>query len=202
MTETYNWGNLRQQAIHAYADTPGAELENRILTIFRQHPQLVAALIPAVAARVHAGKVRSGWAVLATECERAATANQEQATGTGDRSRALQRANQWMHAAGMHYDRWTEAHDELFGHQGRLRHWPHLANDMRTLWLELRPAGAQTETEADERAEKWKRDQTRIHEIAAARRHALDQKQAAHQHQTQLALALQTPDPLPSPTTT
>lgn len=177
MTE-YVWGNLRDHAIAAYGDAPGAALEQRILDVFRQHPQIVAASIDAVATRVAAGKVRSGWAVLATECERATSTSTERATDTTDRTKATARTRQRMHAELMHYDRPDEVHDELFGDRGQLRTWPDMADDIHTQWEQVRPMGEQIETEAEERANRYIAHQHQVAQALERKRGELDAKQA------------------------
>lgn len=155
MTHNYIWGDLRDHAIQRFGEAPGAQLEQQIIDTWKQHPAIVTALVDTIAARVDAGKVRSGWAILATECERATTTSNERAQDTTERTRAETRTRQWMHAAGMHYDRWPEVEDELFGETGNLRHWPELKDTMHNLWHELRPEGERTEQEALERAAKY-----------------------------------------------
>lgn len=155
MTE-FVWQRLREHAIERFHETPGADAEQRILTIFQQHPQTVAALIDNVAARVDIGAIRSGWAILALECERAAERSTITATDTKDKTRATKRTDQWMRAAGLHFDLQAELEDELYGDRGPLRHWPETTNDTLALWQQLRPAGIRIEQEAQERADAWR----------------------------------------------
>lgn len=154
MTE-YHWGPLRDHAIASFGDTPGSDLEQRIIDVFVQHPQIVAALIDAVAARVKAGKVRSGWAILATECERSTTTADTRATDTTDRDRAKRNAAQRINAELLHFDRESEVVDELFGERGHLRHWPELEDEYVALWQQNRPRGELVERQAEERGGRY-----------------------------------------------
>lgn len=172
---TYDWAALRQKAIELYGgDAPRAELEQRILDVFATHPQLVARAIDQIAASYAAGKVRSPWAVLATHIERAAEPGENVISiDSTDRARRIQRAEQWIKAAGIHFDDVNEVQDELFNARGLLRDYAKdekLVERILHLWAEERPTGLQLERDADARAEAWKQAQA----ILRQKQHAAD----------------------------
>lgn len=158
MTTEYTWRELRDHAIDVFAgDTPGAALEERILVVFRTHPQIVAVGIDQVAERYRQGKVTSPWAVLATHVEKAtAPLDDVTATDERDRDKAIHRAEQWMRAAGKHHDSEAEIIDELFGETAalsiRLFDSPDLRERMLRLWREARPEGVKIAEQAEMRA--------------------------------------------------
>lgn len=161
MTTEYTWRELRDHAIDVFAgDTPGAALEERILVVFRTHPQIVAVGIDQVAERYRQGKVTSPWAVLATHVEKA-TAPLDDVTVTDerDRDKAIRRADQWMRAAGKHFDRVEEVLDELFGETAalsvRMFDSPELRERMARLWREVRGEGELITGQAEARARAW-----------------------------------------------
>lgn len=160
MTE-YVWSDTRYDLIDRWADSPRPELEQRIITVFENHPQLVIDAAEHIADRYESGLVRSPWAVLAKHVEEAAdtaTRSTRPVRGDRDRERARQRASQWMRTAGMHFDREDEVRDELFGERGMLRQFAgdtDLVDDLLELWHEQRPRGEQVEREAEERARRY-----------------------------------------------
>lgn len=156
---TFDWRQIRESAIRRFHDAPDGALEQRILDVFREHPALVVEAVAHISARYEAGKIRSPWVILAQHVEQAVTPLENvRASDTRDRGKAIQRAEQWMHAAGKHFDVWAEVEDELLGERGMLHAW---ANDeplrQRTerLWEEVRPEGERIEREAEERALRW-----------------------------------------------
>jgi hypothetical protein len=155
MTE-YVWGDLREKATAAFRETPGGQLEQRIIDVFLQHPQAVAALIETIKTKFDAGKVQSGWALLDYEAQRLTTLGNERATDSTDRNKAKRNVDQRIRAEFIHYDRPTEVHDELFGDRGSLRAWPEMADDIQQRWAEARPIGEQLEAEELERAARYK----------------------------------------------
>lgn len=171
---TYVWTDLRNHAIDSFnGETPGAELEQRILTVFTHHPQIVAAGIDYIAAQHAGGTIRSPWAVLAVHVEKATTPSDVTATDSRDRDKAIRNAEQWIRATGLHIDRQTELLDALydiggFGDKGQtLAPWAadeNLRQRMVALWQEARPAAEQLDAELDDRLDRW-RDQ---HTQAAA----------------------------------
>ena len=147
---TYNWPELRDRAIQAFnGDTPGARIEDAVLTHFREHPGRVATLIETIGRRVTEGQVRSGWAILRHELD-TIPANIS-ATDNRDRANALLRAEAWIRHAGGYLDRIEEIDDELFGDRGPLRHWPELRDQIHQLWHDQRPRFQATEEESERR---------------------------------------------------
>jgi hypothetical protein len=162
----YAWADLRARAVERFHDTPRAETEQRILDVFRDHPAFVAEAIEHVAARFAAGQIRSPWPVLAVHVE-GATRPLENVTAsdTADRQRRTEKAEQWLRAAGKHFDSEDEVLDELFDASGGDRHGPLLKpwrdeemfrKRMVVLWRELRPEGVLIEQQAEERGRRWR----------------------------------------------
>jgi hypothetical protein len=76
-----------------------------------------------------------------------------------EREQKIAEAEKWVRIAGVHFNRWDEVHDELFGERGKLRSWrsdEQLVTRMHELWLRVRPGGEKVEREEIERAEGWK----------------------------------------------
>lgn len=170
MTE-YVWRTLRAHAIETFGgDAPRAELEQRILDIFEQSPALVAKAINKIGHKYKAGLVRSPWAVLIVDIEAASTPGANiTVTDTAHRSKKIAAAEQWIRAAGIHYDRETEIQQDLAG--GLLKDYTDdnaLFAQMLELWRQERPRGERTETEALERAEAWKQVQAHLKATVAA----------------------------------
>src|SRR5690349_19556959 len=96
---TYDWIELRERAIAVFqGDTPGADLEHRIVTHFSEHPGRVRDAIESVGRRVTNGSVRSGWAILLRELD--AKPAKARATDNADRAKAIQKARTWIANAG------------------------------------------------------------------------------------------------------
>lgn len=154
----YVWTDLRGHAVELFHDTPSASLEQRVLDVFREHPALVSEAIEHVGRRFATGQVRSPWAVLAKHVEEALRPlGAVTVTDTKDREKAIRRAEQWMRAAGLHYDREGGVLEELFGTLGRLRGFdsPELRERMLELGRQERPRGEQVDREELERADAW-----------------------------------------------
>lgn len=157
MTTEYVWADEHDRLVRSWADAPGAELEQRILDAFMEHPQLVIETAKSVSEGFTSGTIRSPWPVLAQRVERAIAVSERSSApvrGEKDRKKALTRGRQWMRAAGMHFDRADEVEDELFGPHGMLRAHaddPELHDDLLQLWHDLRPTGEQIEQEAEQR---------------------------------------------------
>ena len=142
-----------------YGDPPGAELEQRILKVYQHHP---AAFSPrsnrSVTATNRERCAHSGLSSPSTSNAKQAAANTNPVLAGSDREKKIARAEQWMRAAGIHFDQPAEVLDELFGDRGQLRAWKDdtfLQQRMHTLWMELRPTGEQIEADMLERAKHW-----------------------------------------------
>lgn len=163
MTEdgVYDWPTERDRATRLFGgDTPGPALEAGIIEVFTTNPLAVTQAIDRVAERWANGNIRSPWAVLRIEAVKAITPQQYvQATDNTTRALAEARVEQWVRAAGLHFDVWPEVHDEVFGHLGKLHTWADdqaLVARVRAAWDTHRPAGEQVEADELDRAEKWK----------------------------------------------
>jgi hypothetical protein len=192
---TYDWHTLYTDAVTRFGgDTPGNQLEQQILDTFTDHPQLVVRAIDKVAAKYAAGHVQSPWGALKHEIARFTNQPHVTATDSSDRDRDIARAEQWIRSAGIHLDRASELHDELFGELGSLHTYAQitieragsttdgkpiwrqtkpsgdttLVDRLTALWREHRPVGEQLETEAIERAERWKQQQAQLQEAIAS----------------------------------
>jgi hypothetical protein len=181
MTE-YDWAQIRADTIRAFGgDAPRNELEQRIIDVFREQPQLVVNTISLVTHGYQAGKVRSPWAILDINLREATRPGANiTATDTTEKQRAIQRAEQWVRAAGVHFDSEDEVVLELFDTGKQLHAYAQvtlerqpdksslltepkgdaaLVSRIRQLWRELRPIGEQSEADALQRAEEWKTQQ-------------------------------------------
>lgn len=150
MTTTYDWLELRNQGIQLFNDTPGAELEARILKHFADHPGRVHTLVHATARKVAAGKVHSGWAILLRDLE--TQPQNVQATDNAERALHLRLAETWIRNTGGYLDRESELGNALFGPQGPLADWPELWHPILELWQAERARFAKAEQEAERRA--------------------------------------------------
>ena len=179
----YVWSDIRERALHLFGgDSPHGQLEQEILDVFERQPALVADQVERIGLRFQQGQVRSPWAVLRKAVVEAAIGPDVSATDTTSRERAVAQAEQWLRAAGVMFDRWSEVEDELFGDRGRLRQWADdtgLHERMKRLWQSERPRGEQCEQEELERAAKFVDDRRRMAEAAKAKLAKLDEAQAA-----------------------
>lgn len=155
------WSDVRADAVRYFnGELPRAELEQSVMDIFEQQPQVVIAALERVAARFSAGKIRSGWAIWKMELENA-SAPADVEVDLGDRDRAIRCAELWLHNAGLHFDREEEIEDELFGDWGVLRPWRDeeaLRERLLSQWrARERPRGVQIETESAEATAERKR---------------------------------------------
>lgn len=114
----YSWNDVYDTAVAAFDETPSATVEQTILNWFKREPERVAHEIGLIAAGVHSGRVRSGWAVLMSK--QAAPPRDVTVVGTAEREQAIQQAETWMRTTGLHYDRASEVLEQLFEH-GPLR---------------------------------------------------------------------------------
>jgi len=162
----YAWSELRDRAVEAFGDTPTAAIEDRILAVFTRRPATVAVAIDAIADRYRRGLVRSPWPVLATHVEQA-EGRELNVTDSRERDGAIDRAERWIRATGIHFDRAAEIEDELFDASGAvLAPWKDdgkLRARMVELWQSERPRGVQTERESDERAKRYREWRARQH---------------------------------------
>lgn len=157
---THTWADTRARATELFnGETPRAQLEQDIVNVFSNQPALVIAAVEQVGARYANGSVRSGWAVLRAHIvSAAAPTSSVTATDTSEREKRIAQAEQWLRACGPHYDRESEAEDELFGDRGLLKPWADdeaLKARMLSAWREQRPRGEQIEREQAEADERW-----------------------------------------------
>ena len=173
-----DWAELRAHLIDTYGDTPRPETEAVIVEAYKAHPSALEHAAQSIAVDVTAGTVRSGWAVLRSRAGSITTpqANPTRKSGVELEKRTA-RAKQWIHNAGMHYDRPDEIEDELFD-RGLLRDYAgdnSLRDEMLHAWAEERPTGLQLERDATARAETWKAAQHLMRQKLAAAHAADDQ---------------------------
>lgn len=112
------WSDTRHKAIQAFhGETPGAELEQRVIDVFRRRPQLVIDAIAYVADQRKLGRVKkSCWGVLAAHIEHAEHTDRDVvATDESERAAAIAKAEHWIDRAGLHLPTEHELLDELFG---------------------------------------------------------------------------------------
>lgn len=152
------WHELLDQAITAFGDPPGRDLEQRLINAYAEHPSAVQVTLGKVTQSFKQGKIRTPWGVVATELDKQLTVRRN-LPASSERAVHERNAEQWLRTCGLHYDRWAEVHDELFGDRGKLAPWIQdqvLEARLRKLWDEVRPTGEQLEREEIERADKWK----------------------------------------------
>lgn len=138
------------------------EEESAVMQAWARNPAAVMTLARKAAAAYANGTIARPWAWLA----KAASAEADKrvnrsvtADPTGEIDTAERKAVVWMRNIGVHYDRWSEVEDDLFGERGLLRHWrddPLLLEGWRDRWVSLRPEGAAAEVEALMRADLWR----------------------------------------------
>jgi hypothetical protein len=166
-----DWQTLRNQFMRDIGgDPPGAQLEDELIAAYHDHPEAVERSIEKITLAHKAGKIRSPWGALKTEVAKALDAARNPTHNTGaSRNKAIARAEQWLRTAGLHYDRETEIHDELFGDRGILRdhHTPQVEERLTALWRELRPLGEQVEREAEERGARYVEQRERLRKALA-----------------------------------
>jgi hypothetical protein len=148
-----DWQTLRNQFMRQVGgDLPGNHLEQELINAYEQHPTAVERSLEKIALAFKAGKIRSPWGAAKAEVAKAVdAANNPTHDKSASRHTAIQRAEQWIRAAGLHYDRETETIDELYGDRGRLRHHPNTQPRLLELWNEIKPLGVIAEQEAVER---------------------------------------------------
>ena len=144
-----DWQTTRNQFMRQIGgDPPGAQLEDELIAAYTDHPTVVERSMEKIALAHGAGKIRSPWGALKTEVAKAVDAARNPTHSKGNaRASAIERAEQWIRTAGIHYDRWTEVHDELFGDRGMLQQHPDLEQRMADLWTQQRPIGEAIELE-------------------------------------------------------
>lgn len=161
MPTEYVWGTMRDDVVERCGDFPSGPLEQRILTVFEQHPALVAEGVEHVLRGYERGSVRSVWPVIAKHVEQAVETRRRSSTPVTDsreRDQAVERAKRWLHSTGVHFDREGEIVDELLGPLGSLRAWSgdeRLVEQMLDVWRDLRPLGAEVERQAEARDKAW-----------------------------------------------
>jgi hypothetical protein len=150
MVTTYVWADTRDHANTLFHETPGAALEERILTHFREHPAKVVDHIDSIAIRVAEGKINHGWAIL--DRELATIPADVTITDTAERLKQLRLAETWIRNTGGYINRLEELDSELYDeHLGRLRHWPDTRQQIHALWHEQRFRFRRTERQAYKR---------------------------------------------------
>lgn len=153
---TADWPTTRARIVDAFdGELPGAQLETALIDIYEDNPGAVINAIASIAESLQAGRINSGWAVLRKAAATKAVTN---TNPTISREKLIRNAEQWLRNAGLMYDRWTEAHDELFGDRGRLRsiQTDQIISRYREAWESLQPDREQVEADELARAEQWK----------------------------------------------
>jgi hypothetical protein len=148
-------------------DPPGAALEDQLIQAYTDHPDAVERSLDKIAMAYKAGKIHSPWGAAKTEVAKATEAARNPTHNQGTtKTKALQRAEQWMRTAGLHYDRESELLDELYGDRGRLRDHPATRDRMLELWHELRPLGQQLDQEAVEAGIRYQQHRATLKDTA------------------------------------
>jgi hypothetical protein len=155
---TFDWQETFGKALEAFPDPPGPGLENQLRDVFLGHPRAVANAITKIVAAYEGGGIYSPWGALKSEITQQIE-REARVSGVREATGSTARAEQWIRNAGVHFDRWEEVEDELFGERGILRdHKGDIVLRTRLLnfWQQHRPIGEQVEREQIERAEAWK----------------------------------------------
>lgn len=154
-----DWQTLRNQFMRDIGgDPPGAQLEDELIQAYATHPDAIERSVEKITLAFKAGKIRSPWGALKTEAAKAVDAARNPTHDKGSsRTKAIARAEQRIRNELLHYDRWDEAEDELFGERGTLREHksPQLRERMEALWNDLRPLGVQTQLEHEQRMTRY-----------------------------------------------
>jgi len=164
-----DWEDLAYATAERFGGTiPHPDTANTIAAVYARAPHAVERAIDRVADDYDNGTVRSPWGVLKSRVQQIQV-DAKAATRSTGREKAIERAEQRMRNELLHYDRWPEVQDELFGDRGTLREHdtPALHQRMHTLWTQLRPAGELVEAEAEERARRYVQQRAAL---AAARK--------------------------------
>ena len=165
-----DWQTLRNRFMRDIGgDAPGAQLEDKLIQLYTDHPEALERAMTKIALAFKAGKIRSPWGALSTEADKATDPARNPTHDKGaSRNKAVERAEQWMRTAGLMFDRDSEIVDELFGDRGPLNahRTDELEQRILALWTELRPLGEQTEREAEERGRRYQEQQAIRQKIA------------------------------------
>lgn len=160
-----DWQTLRNQFMRDIGgDPPGAALEDELISTYTDHPDIVERSAEKITLAFKAGKIRSPWGALKAEVAKAADAARNPTHDkSATRAKAIERAEQRIRNELLHYDRWTEVKDELFGERGTLRDHQSatLRERMEALWNDLRPAGQQVELEQEQRLARYAEQRAR-----------------------------------------
>jgi len=161
---TFDFHTIWGEALEAFGnDTPGPTIEPDLHQAFQTHPQAVTNAIRKIGKAYANGKIHSPWGALKAEIPKQIARDIQVGDGT-ERNRATTAAEAWIRNAGLHYDRWTEVHDELY-ERGPLQPWhrdKQLAARIEALWNEHRPAGQAVEAAELDRAAAWKQHQAKL----------------------------------------
>jgi len=139
-----SWQEVYDDACARFGgQTPGAELEARVIAVFRERPAAVRAAVVKLGDRFASGKVRSPWALMPAELEQGAGREQVVASEQGDRERLVRLAERRIANLGHQLPSEAELVEEIFGKRALLEPW---ANDLdlRARMLELWKRQART----------------------------------------------------------
>ena len=137
-----HWEDLVLETAERFGGTfPHPDTSADIATVHQRAPNAVQRAIDEVAADYAKGTISSPWGILRSRVSKITADVQAKATSANSREKAIQRAEQWLKTAGLHYDRESEILDELFNERGMLHphDTPELRQRITDLWLEQRP---------------------------------------------------------------
>ena len=138
------WHELLEQAIRDFGDTPGATLEQHLIDAHTDNPAAVAVAISKITQAHKAGKINSPWGAVRAELTKQLQVRRNMPANS-ERATRERNAEQWLRSAGVHFDRWPEIEDELFGPRGMLRDWhtdTSLKARIQDLWNTTQEAAA------------------------------------------------------------
>lgn len=151
--EALVWSVLYDRAVDAFGERPSGETEDRVLTVFRQRPEMVSQSLERTIRRFQEGAIYSPWIIWAKNVEEAAAGSVHggvTAGGEQAREKQIAKARRWLRNVGVHFDRSHEVYEEMF-ERGPLRDYARdedLVSMILTEWAALRPAGERVEREA------------------------------------------------------
>jgi hypothetical protein len=150
------WEDIRDQASQAFGETPGPNLEFRLIEAFETRPHHVISTIERITSRVTAGSpIKSPWAIVGHELDNAPKPLTKNPSDTKERDLRIRQSEAWIRNAGLYIDVERELVSELFDEGGQLHPWrsDQLEARMVVLWENERPRGEQAERDTVSRAE-------------------------------------------------
>lgn len=159
MSEALIWGDARESIEHSFAgQVPYDEHDEQlVMNAWQRNPHRVMAEVERLAAKQQRGEITFPWRVLSKIAPSIISRVDQNARADVDaeKARAQRRSLSWVRNAGLHFDRWQDVFDEVFGERGNLRLWREdeaVVQAVRDCWEEVRPEGVRLQEEVELRA--------------------------------------------------